>query len=260
VAITYAEGALPSLPTGSAYQPIAITGTMGPIDVPTPTESPISIPVPRFFIPPVPGTVNVSIQHCVTNLLFPYVTDVVGFETGIAIANTSLDTAWNLTDPPTAPGAANGVVANWGVASDPQPYNTTPQSGPCNLYLFGSASAISTTTAASPVQAIASATTNNIVAGQIFADTLSTIFNLNTAASKLSGYVIARCEFQFGHGYAYLVSPSNTPQGYLALIIPDRNVLNGDTLSSTGFTSTPIRIAQPFSNAIFDEQGEVLAE
>ena len=65
---------------------------------------------------------------------------------------------------------------------------------------------------------------------------------------------------QFGHGYAYLVDPSGRPQGYLALIIPDRNILNGDLSSPTGYTSTPIRVAQPFTNAIFDEQGEVLSQ
>jgi hypothetical protein len=267
-AITYDEGDLGSLPTSSSYPPIGLVGKIGPISNET-VPGPVSIgtePVVRFADNSISGTVAITIDHCVTNLLFPYVTNVVGFETGIAISNTSLDTAWNLTNPQTPPAApANGVaaaIANWGVVTNPQPFNTAPQAGTCNLYLFGSASAVRMgTTTASPVQAIASATTPNIAGGQTFADTLTTIFALDggTSPNTLSGYVIARCEFQFGHGYAYLVDPSGRPQGYLALIIPDRNILNADTV--TGLLDRfPIRVAQPFSNAEFDEQGEMLVE
>ena len=273
-ALTYDEGSLPSLSAGSTFSPVSISGNIGPIStlaaaslLGTGATPATEASVVRFNHTPTTSPVNVLINHCVTNLLFPYVTNVVGFETGIAISNTSLDTAWNLVEPPpatlTAAIGAGGVLANFGTAANPMPYNTTPQAGPCNLYLFGSASAVNmTTTTASPVQAIASATTPSVAAGQTFADTLTTIFALNggTSPVTISGYVIARCEFQFGHGYAYLVDPSGRPQGYLALIIPDRNILNGDTSSPTGFTSTPIRIAQPFSNAIFDEQGEILAQ
>jgi len=273
-ALTYDEGSLPSLPAGSTFNPVTITGNIGPISTLAAAAALASTDTPatdaavvRFNHTPTTSPVNVVIDHCVTNLLFPYVTNVVGFETGIAISNTSLDTAWNLVSPPpgtlTAAIGAGGVLANFGLATNPMPYNTTPQAGPCNLYLFGSASAVNMgTTTQSPVQAIASATTPSVSAGQVFADTMTTIFALNggTSPVTMSGYVIARCEFQFGHGYAYLVDPSGRPEGYLALIIPDRNILNGDTSSPTGYTSTPIRIAQPFSNAIFDEQGEMLAE
>jgi len=272
-ALTYDEGTLPSLPAGSTFSPVTITGNIGPISTLAQAAALVPTAVPatdaavvRFAHTPTASPVNVVVDHCVTNLLFPYVTNVVGFETGIAISNTSLDTAWNLTVPPatalTAAIGAGGVLANFGPATNPMPYNTTPQAGPCNLYLFGSASAVNVgTTTAGQVQAIASATTPNVQAGQVFADTMTTIFALNggTSPVTMSGYVIARCEFQFGHGYAYLVDPGGRPEGYLALIIPDRNILNGDINSPTGYTSTPIRIAQPFSNAIFDEQGEMLA-
>ncbi len=273
-ALTYDEGTLPSLPAGSTFSPVTITGNIGPIStlaaaapLASTSDPATDAAVVRFNHTPTTSPVNVVINHCVTNLLFPYVTNVVGFETGIAISNTSLDTAWNLVNPPpatlTAAIGAGGTLANFGTAANPMPYNTTPQAGPCNLYLFGSASAVNMgTTTASPVQAIASATTPNVAAGQTFADTLTTIFALNggTSPVTMSGYVIARCEFQFGHGYAYLVDPSGRPQGYLALIIPDRNILNGDLTSPTGYTMTPIRVAQPFSNAIFDEQGEILSQ
>jgi len=51
-----------------------------------------------------------SINVCATNLLFPFVTNQVGFDTGLAIANTTQD----------AP-----------------VYDTTPQEGECTLYSFG---------------------------------------------------------------------------------------------------------------------------
>ena len=49
-----------------------------------------SLPVPRF----VPGTTPVNaflISKCSCNLLFPFVTTQAGFDTGIAIANTTSD-------------------------------------------------------------------------------------------------------------------------------------------------------------------------
>ena len=265
-AITYNQGDLGSLPTTSSYPKIGLVGKIGPIsDETVPAPSAIDVePVVRFADNAINGSVAITIDHCVTNLLYPYVLNAAGYETGIAISNTSLDTAWNLTNPASAPTAASGVIANWGEAANPMPYNTTPQAGTCNLYLFGSASTVNMTTTAdtdTPVQAIASATTPNIAAGQVFADTLTTIFALNAGDSPItmSGYVIARCEFQYGHGFAYLVDSLGRPQGYLALIIPDRNILNADT--GTGLDERfPIRVAQPFSNAIFDEQGEILAQ
>jgi len=250
-AITYQESQLPSLPIGSSYAPITLSGTMAPItDGGDPVPVPISSkPVVRFNLKPIPASVQVTIDHCVTNLLFPYVTNVVGFETGIAIANTSLDNV-NFASP----------------KKTPVPFPTTPQAGPCNLYLFGSASAVSMANddvknPAGAVMAIASATTASVPAGEVFADTLTTIFNLNGGKTPvtLSGYVIARCDFQFGHGYAYLVNPSGAPQGYMALVIPDREVLNAET--GTGVLNVEaLRIAQPFSNTIFDEQGEQLGQ
>jgi len=252
IAITYAEDALES---GVAYNPITIAGTIGPIDLTTPGPYVLSVtePVVRFDLPPILGPVPITIDHCVTNLLYPYVTDVYVYETGVAIANTSLDTAWNLNPPASWP-------AVWGTATAPLPYNTTPQAGTCNLYLFGSVGAVTMkTTTPNPVVAIG-ATTPAIAAGSEFADTVSDIFGLTQgSAAAETGYVIARCQFQFAHGYAYVMDTAagqTTAQSYLALVIPDRNIFNPQASP----TFTPIRIAQPFSNAIYDEQGEILSQ
>jgi hypothetical protein len=115
--------------------------------------------------------------------------------------------------------------------------------------------------AGTAVQAIASGATPTVAAGQTFADTLTNIFALNAGKNPItiSGYVIAVCQFQYGHGYAYLVDPTGRPQGYLALLIPNRSVLNGFGGFGPFFESTPVRVAVPFSNSILDEQGEMLA-
>jgi len=276
VAITYAEMGLPSLPEGSAYSPISIIQTIGPIDgtiVPVSqntvaAETIEAAPVPRFFDPAPPSPVAIQIDHCVTNLLFPYVTDVAGYQTGIAISNTSLDTAWNLN-----PSGSWGAI--WGTSTAPLPYNTTPQAGTCNLYLFGSEGAVNcqnggtcATTPKTPAAEFAgsvwAAATANVSAGTTFADTIDDIFGVvsDSTTASVTGYVLARCEFQFAHGLAFIVAPTTfSTQDYLALVIPDRNIYNSNTASpTTGYTATPIRIAQPFSNAIFDEQGEILSQ
>jgi len=260
-AITYKETDLPSLPdvggVAQSYPPITLQGNMGPIatDKVIGATSLSSEPVVRFIAAWQPGNVTITVDHCVTDLLFPYVTNIFGYNTGIAIANTSLDSAWNNTPAPTS------ADPTFGTASDPLPYDTTPQAGPCALFLFGSSLPQNMAGSGTAVQAIASGLTPNVAAGQVFADTLTNIFALNAGKTPItmSGYVIARCQFQFGHGYAYVVNPSGFPQSYLALVIPDRNVLNADT--NTGFWhSTPIRIAQPMSNSEYDEQGEQLAQ
>jgi hypothetical protein len=229
------------LPSGTNYDPIVISGALGPVDSHYTAVTLETAPVVRFW----PGWTNspvpINIDHCVTNLLFPYVTNVVGFETGIAIANTSADTA--------------GVDAN----ENPIPFDTTHQAGVCHLYLFGSAGAAGIASAGTtPITPIAATTSTQIQAGQIFADTLSNTFGLGGATPiTLSGYVIARCEFQFAHGYAYLVNPAGAPQGYLALIIPDRNLLDPQL-----GTSRPIRTASPFVGGFLfggDMTGEQLA-
>jgi hypothetical protein len=258
--ITYNENSLPPLGGSAASSAVTLSGNIAPISTQA-VPAPVSLaaePVVRFALPFAPGAVTVTINDCVTNLLFPYVTNVAGFETGIAISNTSLDTAWNL---PVVPAT---VDPTFGTAQVPLPYNTTPQAGPCDLYLFGSSVAQNMAGAGTAVQAIASGDTPVVSAGQTFADTLTTIFNLDGGKTPvtMSGYVIARCKFQFGHGLAYLVNTAvagGAPQSYLALIIPDRSVLNGFKGFGPFFESAPVRVAVPFSNSILDEQGEMLA-
>jgi hypothetical protein len=73
---------------------IGLTGPQGPQGAPG---------------PPGPGTDLACAPGDGTNLLFPFATNVAGFDTGIAIANTSLD-----------------------------PFSTEPSDGTCDFHFYGS--------------------------------------------------------------------------------------------------------------------------
>jgi hypothetical protein len=100
----------PALTVAAATSPNAATATQVAPTVTlsyAPTTSTSSIP--RFAAPASPtawGIIN--IVPCQTILLFPYVTSQAGFDTGIAISNTSMD-----------------------------PWGTPNTAGICNLYFYG---------------------------------------------------------------------------------------------------------------------------
>jgi hypothetical protein len=180
--------------------------------------SPEPTPIPRFIDNTV-WTNIFSVSLCQTVLLFPYVTDFPGFDTGIAISNTSADPLLSL--------------------------GALPQSGPCTVSFYGG---VSTSTGfvnnaknfGSNVPGTYSTndptvmlyTTGVLGAGETWAFSLSnadTTFGTSTFAG-FSGYAIATCQFQFAHGYAFI---SNIDLGsgeggfaasYLPLIIPDTSV------------------------------------
>lgn len=201
---------LPGL-TGST--PGSVSGAFAPIS--TTDSASTSAAIPRFRDNPTGASVF-SIVPCVSNLLFPFLTNQAGFDTGIALVNTSADNAGNKL-----------------------PFNTPTQHGTCTVFYFNG-----TTTAPAPQ------VTPDIVAGGMFAFTLQGggVPGSTSSAAGFQGYAIARCNFQFAHGFAF-ISDRNTPslgsQGYLALVIPDRT--DGK------------RIAQPFSEST-GTTGEQLAQ
>jgi hypothetical protein len=139
-----------------------------------------SLPIPRFAL--VPDTANlVNINVCRTNLLFPFVTNMVGFDTGVAISNTSTD-----------------------------PFGTTPQSGTCTLSFYGE-------------NKPADITTGVIDSNKVYTALASAV------APNFQGYIIAQCNFQYGHGFAFIsdFGARNLAMGYLALVIDDRGNAGG---------------------------------
>jgi hypothetical protein len=161
--------------------------------VSTVTTSSASAPEPRFIdTNPDPQTF-VSIARCTTTILFPFVTNQSGFDTGIVIANTSDD---------------------WGIDH----ITTEPQDGECTIHYIGS----TTGGGASPPDDVSTV----IAAGQqlIFPLSLGNNDQGVVGAPEFQGYVIAVCNFQYGHGFAFITDgfggiPS-IAHGYLALIIP----------------------------------------
>jgi hypothetical protein len=147
----------------------------------SPTAS--SGPIPRFCQNGTPGNTFV-INTCTCNLLFPFVTNQSGFDTGIAIANTSMD-----------------------------PFGTTPQTGIVTLNYYGG-----TTGGGAPP---ASQKTSAIVpAGQELVFTLSNGGGMGIAATPgFQGYMIATASFQYCHGFAFIsdLGAQKLAEGYLAI-------------------------------------------
>jgi hypothetical protein len=124
---------------------------------------------------------------CTTALLYPYVINVNGFDTGLAIANTTTD-----------------------------PFGTTAQVGVCTLNFYGSTA---------PAAAFV---TPSVATGTVYANLASTL------APGFSGYIIAVCNFQYAHGFAFVsdVGARNLAMGYLALIIPSTSRSAAEALNN----------------------------
>jgi len=152
-----------------------------------------ALPTPRFIISSVQSGPFVSITLCQTTLLYPFVTGAAGFDTGIAIANTSVD-----------------------------PFGTTAETGSCKLYGYGVTVATSGNTASQPVVAGCDGISNPLPGTNCFpivpAGQVGTVL-ASATLTNFQGYVIAVCNFQYAHGYAAVTDLGirNLWSSYLAL-------------------------------------------
>jgi hypothetical protein len=168
-------------------------------------------PIPRF----VDNTVSTpifSVSLCQTILLFPYVTDFPGFDTGIAISNTSADPLLSLGAPPQS---GQCTVTFYGGTSSSTGFTDTSKNFGTNV----------PGTFSTNDPAVNLFTTGMIGPGQTWAFSLSgadTTFGTSTFGG-FTGYAIATCQFQFAHGYAFVSDYGlrNFAASYLPLIIPD---------------------------------------
>jgi len=149
-----------------------------------------SLPIPRFIDNATPRNALV-INPCVTNLLFPFVTNQAGFDTGIAISNTSRD-----------PFSGNAGRL---------------QSGTSTINYYGNSGG---TNPAPP----ADTTTGPVNAGEQLLFVLSSGGgNGIDATPNFQGYIIAQCRFQYAHGFAFVtdgpVGQAQIAEGYLALVM-----------------------------------------
>jgi hypothetical protein len=176
---------LPSLGTSTA------NGNLAPLSR-TATAS-TSAPIPRF----VDGAVNrnlLTINSCRSNILFPFVSNQNGFDTGLAIANTSKD-----------------------------PFGTALQTGACTVNFYGYVG---------NSKVCLSYPSPSITGGEHFTWSLANGGAVNATAG-FQGYVIAQCNFQYAHGYAFIsdLGAQRLAMGYLAL------VMDADLGSRTGSLS-----------------------
>jgi hypothetical protein len=168
------------------FSPVAV----GPVTV-TITPAPSgSTNVPNFAASSNTANTLSSWTPCTTSLLFPFVTNQLGFDTGIVLGNTS-------TDPYGVPGPP--FFTGFGAA---------PAPGSCALNFYGAGAP--TNPVPAPGGSQASGTTN--------------AFQLSSVAPGFQGYMIAVCNYQYGHGYAFieydLTQNQGVAEGYLALVLP----------------------------------------
>jgi hypothetical protein len=181
-----------------------VTGGFAPFyTTPSARQPSATLPVPRFIPGQTPLNI-IEVVKCACDLLFPYVVSHDGFDTGIAIANTSLD-----------PGG------NFG-------FGATPQQGIITFFYFG--------TGAGGQVAPPSQSSGVVPAGQVLTYVLSSgAGNIGTTGpngldgragtGQFQGYIIAQSGFQYCHGFAFISPLGGGPlspgisEGYLALVL-----------------------------------------
>jgi hypothetical protein len=145
---------------------------------------------------------GVTVSDCLSILLFPWVANTGDgvYDTGFAIANTSLD---------------------------PAAIGTEGQEGKVTMYFFRN------TGSNNPASVVMD---SSLGAGETTTGVLSSM-----VSGSFLGYAIAICEFQMGHGFAFINSPQpgtggQAFQGYLGLSLSNPRSLGfvGDTTESAG--------------------------
>jgi len=191
VGVSYVANTSNNLPgLGSA----TVAGSFAPLS--TVTTQSASAPLPRFADTSSARTIF-TISACTTNILFVFLTNQAGFDSGIAISNTSTD-----------------------------PYGTAPQAGPCKLNYYGETSGGGAAPAAQ--------TSAVVPSGKQLVAVLSTGGNFGIAATPgFQGYMIAQCQFQYAHGLGFVsdMGTNRVAEAYQAL------VLDKALDSRTGFSS-----------------------
>jgi hypothetical protein len=185
---------LPALGTGTG------NGVLAPIS--TVTTASTTAPLPRFVDSPTNPDI-ITINACSTNLLFTFVSNQAGFDTGLVISNTSQD-----------------------------PFGTPTQTGACTINYYGATSGggaapAAVTSAAVPPggQLIWTLSTGGGISGGTTTAGLAT--------PGFQGYIIASCAFQYAHGFAFIsdLGAQRLAEGYLALVMDEA------IGSRTGFVS-----------------------
>jgi hypothetical protein len=172
----------------SQSSPAIGTSTVNLSYAPTATSGAASatLTIPRFVPDSSAARTLFGIILCRTILLYPFVTNQGGFDTGLTVANTSQD-----------PFTVGGNV-------------TAAQAGSCNFTWYGG-------TTQSPTTPPTPSNTGSIAGGTVWAGLASNL------VPAFQGYAFAVCNFQYAHGFAFVsdIGARNLAMGYLAVVIQD---------------------------------------
>jgi hypothetical protein len=168
--VTTNTGGVSGIPSGIVI-PFFLWQTASPVDLSTINISVrlgpvLGSTVVRFSDQQTASTSTVAITACTTRLLFPFVTNMAGFDTGIYLLNGGQSESSN-----------------------------SGQSGACTARFFDGS-----TTGTTPVK---SSTLPSLGPGQSFSFTAS---DPTLGRPGFQGYVIANCPFQYAYGLAYIVT------------------------------------------------------
>ncbi len=150
-------------------------------------------PKPRFIDSENDPEVFVTVTRCTTTLLYPFVTSTFGLDTGIAVSNTSVD--WK---------------------------GTAAQRGACMIHFIGKTLG---ETGFGDVE-ITEQVSVILEGGEQLAFSLllaNPDQGIDNPVPDFQGFVVAMCDFQFAHGYAFITDGASgfptLAQGYLALVM-----------------------------------------
>lgn len=168
-----------------------------------------------------------SLLACTTNLLCKFLTTATGavpgggYDTGIAIANSSKD----IWFPSNSGSALLGAL---------------PQQGVCRVFLFGSGGTIAANPSTTPTF-----TTSVVLPGQ---DAVFSLFATAGVGAGFQGYSIIQCDFQFAHAEAIVADKqfSTFSHGYDCLVIPDPAVTGGRIAVPVGFNGGNTQSGESF--------------
>jgi hypothetical protein len=150
-----------------------------------PQDAPASTDIPRFNHPYInsPADNFISVNKCTTNLLFTFLTNAtgVGFDSGIAISNTSKD-----------------------------PYGTAPQHGTITLYFWGTNAPAPLTTPDVPAGTEWSASLSTIAPGFQGYVIAITQFQFAHGYAFITGKYNPGSVFDVAEGYVATVIPDPT--------------------------------------------------
>ena len=148
-----------------------------------------TLTIPRFIADTSAPRSLFVVNICRTILLYPYITNTSGYDTGMAVSNTTTD-----------------------------PFGTGAQAGTCTLNWYQG----TTNPPAFVTPSIASGTTWAGLASLL-------VPGFGSGGPFGAGYMIAVCNFQFAHGFAVIqdLGGRNFGMSYLALVIADPSANSG---------------------------------